>query len=350
VEEEYWRQRSRVNWLTEGDANTAFFHAFVNVRQRKCAITRLVNDTRIIAEPRELQENTYDFYCALMGTAGEPSLFHLSAYFWHTSRQVSDEENDRLMIAFSVEEIDAVLAGMKVDTAPGPDGLPATFFKRFWHLVKPMIMDIANDFALGRVDIARLNFGILTLIPKITGAEDIKHFRPIALINVIFKFVAKAYATRLSPIAHMTISRSQSAFIKGRYIHEGVLALQEIIHESKSRKLRGVFLKLDFEKAYDRVNWPFFREVLIGKGFEPAWVHKDLTLVSRGQTAISINGDIGKYFRNWRGVRQGDPLSPILFDYVVEALAAILEKARGAGHTAGVIPHLIPGGISLVIC
>jgi hypothetical protein len=205
-------------------------------------------------------------------------------------------------------------------------------------------MDIANGFALGRVDIARLNFGILTLIPKVSGAENIKQFRPIALINVIFKFVAKAYATRLSPIAHRTISRAQSAFIKGRHIHEGVLSLQEIVHETKARKLRGVFLKLDFEKAYDRVNWPFLREVLLGKGFEPAWVHRALSLVSGGQTAISINGDIGNYFCNGRGVRQGDPLSPILFDYVVEALASILDKARGAGHIAGLIPHLIPGG------
>jgi hypothetical protein len=198
---------------------------------------------------------------------------------------------------------------MKVDMASGLDGFPVAFFKRFWHLVKPMIMDIANDFALGRVDIARLNFGVLTLIPNISGAEGIRQFRPIALINVIFKFVAKSYATRLSPIAHMTISRSQSAFIKGRHIHEGVLSLQEIIHESKSRKLRGVFLKLDFEKAYDRVNWPFLRDVLMGKGFEPSWVHMALSLVPGGHTAISINGEIGNYFRNGRGVRQGDPVS-----------------------------------------
>jgi hypothetical protein len=161
---------------------------------------------------------------------------------------VSEGENNCLMIAFSGEEVDAMLANMKVDMAPGPGGFPVAFFKRFWHLVKPMIMIIANGFALGRVDIARLNFGILSLIPKVPGPEDIKQFRPIALINVIFKFVAKAYATRLSPIAHRTISRSQSAFIKGRHIHEGVLSLQEIIHESKSRKVRGIFLKLDLRK------------------------------------------------------------------------------------------------------
>jgi hypothetical protein len=84
----------------------------------------------------------------------------------------------------------------------------------------------------------------------------------------------------------------------------------------------------------------------LGKGFEPAWVHRALSQVSEGQTAISINGYIGNYFRNGRGVRQGDPLSPIIFDYVMEALAVIMDKARGAGPIAGVIPHLIPVGVS----
>jgi hypothetical protein len=101
VEEECWQKHSRVNGLTKGDANTAFFHAFANGRWQKCAITCLVTDTGIIAEPCELQEHIYDLYRALMGTAGEPSLFRLSSSFWHASGKVSDEENDSPMIAFS---------------------------------------------------------------------------------------------------------------------------------------------------------------------------------------------------------------------------------------------------------
>ncbi|XP_071683213.1 uncharacterized protein [Lolium perenne] len=193
------------------------------------------------------------------------------------SGRVSGKENDNLMIAFSGEEIDEVFASMKVDTTPGPDGFSVVFFKHFWHLVKPLILDISNGFALGRVDISRLNFGVLSLIPNVPGAED---------INVIFKFVAKTYAIRLSPVAHRMISRTQSAFIKGQWVWSG------------------------------------------------------------GQTTIALNGDIGNYFRNGRDMRQVDSLSPLLFDYVVEALATILDKARELGHIAGVVRHLIPGGVS----
>jgi hypothetical protein len=94
------------------------------------------------------------------------------------------------------------------------------------------------------------------------------------------------------------------------------------------------------------VNWEFLREVLLRKGFSAGMVHRSMQLVSGGQTAININGEVGQYFRNARGVRQGDPLSPILFDFMVDALAAILTRAKESGHIQGVVSHLIPGGMT----
>jgi hypothetical protein len=125
-----------------------------------------------------------------------------------------------------------------------------------------------------------------------------------------------------------------------------VLALHEIAHELRVKRLGGLFLKLDFEKAYDRVDWDFLREVLRRKGFSATMVHRLMQLVSGGQTAVNVNGEIGPFFRNARGVRQGDPLSPILFDFMVDALAAMLSRAKEAGHILGLVRHLIPGGIT----
>jgi hypothetical protein len=162
-----------------------------------------------------------------------------------------------LACTFSEEELEAIVKDMKTDTAPGPDGFPVVFFKRFWAQVKHGILHILNDFVLGRIDIARLNFGILSLIPKVPGADHIAQYRPIALINVIFKIISKAYASKLDPAAHRIISPNQTTFIKGRNILDGPLALMEIIHDIRVRKHSGMLLKLDFEKAYDRVNWDF---------------------------------------------------------------------------------------------
>jgi hypothetical protein len=167
---------------------------------------------------------------------------------------------------------------------------------------------------------------------------------PIALINVVFKIVSKAFALKLDPISHRVISPNQTAFIKGRFILDGALVLQEIIHELKREKLGGSLLKIDFEKAYDRVNWESLVEVLRAKDFDVGAVHRMLQLVTGGHTAISINGEVGPSFRNKRGLRQGDPLSPLLFNFMVEALSVMLTKACDAGHIAGVAPHLIPEG------
>jgi hypothetical protein len=322
LEEEYWRQRSRVRWTLKGDACTAYFHAFANGRRRKCLIPRLLTEAGEVSVQQDLVDHIYDFYKGLMGAAGEERVFSLAPNLWPIEAQISEGDNAELELTFTAEELDSVLASMKPDSAPGPDGLPVAFFKKFWEILKGPILAILNDFTLGRVDIARLNYGIISLIPKVRGADSIKQYRPIALINVIFKFIAKAYVTRLTPIAHRTIDRSQTAFIKGRCLHEGVLALHEIAHELRSKKLKGLLLKLDFEKAYDRVNWEFLREEPLRKGFSAGVVHRLMQLVSGGQTAININGEVGPYFRNARGVRQGDPLSPILFDFIFFEMGA----------------------------
>jgi hypothetical protein len=94
------------------------------------------------------------------------------------------------------------------------------------------------------------------------------------------------------------------------------------------------------------VSWSFLREVLNKKGFESGYIHHIMQLVEGGQTAITINGEVGPYFRNKRGVCQNDRISPLLSDFIVDALARILEKAYAAGHIQGVVSHLIPGGIS----
>nr|XP_051197209.1 uncharacterized protein LOC127310588 [Lolium perenne] len=290
LDEEYWRQRSRVQWTLKGDSYTAYFHAIANGRRRKCAIPRLITDHGEIEDQTDLMKHVYDFYIGLMGSSGEERVFSLAPNLWGEEKRVSPAENLALELTFTQEELDEVLLSMKTDTAPGPDGLPVSFFKRFWGTLRAPILQLLNDFVLGRVDIARLNFGVISLIPKVPGADSIRQFRPIALINVIFKFVAKAYAIRLAPLAHRIIDRSQTAFIRGRCLHEGVLALHEIAHELRAKKLGGLLLKLDFEKAYDRVNWDFLREVLLRKGFSGMMVHRLMQLVMGGQTAINVNG------------------------------------------------------------
>ena len=307
-------------------------------------ILRLQSDHGVLVSQDDISRHIYDFFLTLLVTA-EGKVLRLRDDFWGEESRVSQAENDGLALTFSTQEIDEALGSMKCDTAPGPAGWPVIFFRRFWPALKDIFYDIINGFALGMVDISRLNYGVISLIPKVKGADSIKQYRPITLINVPFKICAKAYASRLAPVAQRVIHKSQTTFLKGRNILEGPIALTEIIHELKRTRGQGVILKLDFEKAYDRVNWEFVREVLLKKGFEAGFVHRIMHLISSGNTSIIVNGDMGKFFRNRKGLRQGDPVSPLVFNFVADALAALLSKSREAGHITGLVPHLIPGGV-----
>lgn len=140
------------------------------------------------------------------------------------------------------------------------------------------------------------------------------------------------------------IEPNQTCFIKGKNILEGVLVLHEVIHELRSKKKKGLILKIDFEKAYDRVRWDFLEEVMRGKGFPNQWINWVMQTVEGGKVCVNVNGERSPYFRTFIGLRQGDPLSPLLFDIIADSLSALLDKAVAAKHIVGVLPEMIPGG------
>jgi hypothetical protein len=127
---------------------------------------------------------------------------------------------------------------------------------------------------------------------------------------------------------------------------EGVVVLHEVIHELQSSKRKGLILKLDFEKAYDRVRWIFLEQVMIGKGFPGTWISWVMKTVKDGKVCINVNGERSPYFKTFRGLRQGDPLSPLLFNLVADVLGVLLDKASQKGHIKGVLEDLVPGGIT----
>jgi len=117
-------------------------------------------------------------------------------------------------------------------------------------------------------------------------------------------------------VAQKLIQPFQLAFMKDRNILDGVVILHETIHKMHRKKLDGVILKLDCEKAYDKVKWSFLQQTLRMKGFPPIWCNWIDQIMRGGSVNIKVNDDVGNFFETKKGVRQGDPLSPILFNLV----------------------------------
>jgi hypothetical protein len=132
-------------------------------------------------------------------------------------------------------------------------------------------MNLIKDFEAEKLNLDRLNYAMITLIPKEPEATHLKKFRPISLINCSFKIFAKALNNRLFKIADRLICANQTVFIKGRFILESVVTAHEIIHEVHSNKESGIILKLDYEKAYDSISWTFIDDMLSSRGFGAKW-------------------------------------------------------------------------------
>src|SRR4051794_8802829 len=112
-----------------------------------------------------------------------------------------------------------------------------------------------------------LTYGVITLLPKMVDANTISQFRPICLLRCTYKLITKTMCIRLDPLANKLFSIQKNAFIKGRQITDGIMSLREIIHHTHAKKKIGVILKLDLEKAYDKVNWAFLLDCFKKIGF-----------------------------------------------------------------------------------
>ena len=223
--------------------------------------------------------------------------------------------------------------------APRPNGMNALFYQKFWHIVGDTVVSAALDFLNSSQMLPTLNHTHIFLIPKVKNLVKMSDFRPHSLCNMIFKIIAKVLANRLKQILPHIIAPTQSAFILGRLITNNVLVAYEalhMMHGRKNGKIGSLALKLDFSKAYDRVEWNFLRQIMLKLGFPRVWVDKVMSYVSSTSFSILINGKPFGMINPTRGLWQGDPLSPYLFLLCAEGFTSLLQKEEMEGNIHGV--------------
>jgi hypothetical protein len=176
-----------------------------------------------------------------------------------------------------------------------------------------------------------INSALLTLLPKKNYATLVKDFRPISLIHSFAKLITKLLANRLAGRLSELVSANQSGFVKGRCIHDNFLLVQQTTRFLHQQKQPRILLKLDISKAFDSVSWLFLLEVLQRRGFGPVWQDMISGLLGSSSSRVLLNGVPGKVFYHRRGLRQGDPLFPMLFILVMDVLSSLIGKASSEG-------------------
>lgn len=174
---------------------------------------------------------------------------------------------------------------------------------------------------------ASINTTFISLIPKVDKPSTFDDFRTISLCNCLYKLILKVISKRLKAVLSKNISKGQFGFLQGRQIHEAIGVAQEALHSFKARNMSGAVLKIDLLKAYDRVSWLYVRMLLIHLAFEATFVRWVMGCISTASFAVFINGAASPFFKAERGLRQGCPLSPLIFLLVAEVLSQFLIDA-----------------------
>ncbi|XP_020153203.1 uncharacterized protein [Aegilops tauschii subsp. strangulata] len=232
-------------------------------------------------------------------------------------RKVTPDMNLALNAPYSQEEVKNALFQMFPTKAPGPDGFPAHFFQRHWEICKDEVTNVVLKIVEGNESAESINETVLVLTPKIAS---------------------KVIANRLKVVLPDIISEEQSAFVPGRLITDNIITAYECLHfmkRNKAKKHQSCALKLDMMKAYDRLEWPYLRAIMLKLGFTNRWVDIVMSLVTTVKFSVMFNGKKLEEFEPSRGIRQGDPISPYLFLLAAEGLSCLLKSRRESSNLQG---------------
>ncbi|XP_074378458.1 uncharacterized protein LOC141719995 [Apium graveolens] len=333
--EVYWKQRAKQFWLKEGDQNTRFFHSYASGRKKNNQVTKLKDKHGVWKEGKEdIREIITEYFEELFqttGTAGELS----EREYVH---RVAEEQNQKLMMPITREEVKEAVFSMYPEKSPGYDGLNPGFYQAYWNIVGSDVVDLCKLF-FDTGDLPDgVNHTLVCLIPKKKNPQQMTDIRPISLCNVLFRILSKVLANRLKQCLPSLISEQQSAFVKGRLLTDNALIAFELNHYIR-RKTQGtsgvVGLKVDISKAYDRLEWNFLENMLIKFGFNSVWVARIMRCVQTVSYSFIQDGCEFGNIKPKRGIRQGDPISPYLYILCAEGLSSIIRRHEEVGLIHG---------------
>ena len=284
-----------------------------------------------INDQKEIEKETVEFYGNLYSNKDEKITINsiegfLGRDLIQGCPKITEHQKAKMEGLITVEELTKYIKKCRNNAAPGTTGFTGDFFKFFWRDLKLFVCKSVNfSYENDRLSVSQ-RLGIITLIPK--GDKDklyLKNWRPLTLLNTLYKLVSGCIAERIKPCLETIIHADQKGFVPNRYIGESIRTTYDILDYAKTHNKTGLLLLIDFEKAYDSVSFNYIKKCLAFFNFGESLIRWVGILLQGFSAVINLCGNVTNPFNISRGCRQVDPIASFLFIICVEVLAHMLR-------------------------
>ncbi|GBG77254.1 hypothetical protein CBR_g23582 [Chara braunii] len=329
-----WGHRNKEAWIVVGEKMARRFFAELKKKKASTVMTAMTHlfDLTIGRQDttRGILKCVTDLYKDLLTEeetwSSEAMATQAENEVWqHVRTRLDLDCSCRLDQDISKEEVEAAIRELSRLKASGLDGMPIELFKEFKCFFATLLTQAFNEALMH--DSLPVGFAdaYVVLLYKKGPKEDVKNWRPISILNAIYKILAKVMATRVNGVLPRLIHPTQTGFVPGRQIVTNILLAQQLLEEGEVSGQSLAFISIDLQKAYDRVRWEFLLQAMARRGFGSTFRGWVRTMLNQAYTVMQVNGVRSERLKVTRSVRQRCPLSPALYVIYIESLHELLR-------------------------
>lgn len=318
--------RSKATWLAEGELPSKYFLSLEKQNYNRKTLKRLkLEDGTITQKPSEILDTLYQYYQNLYTSHFDQEFIDTTYLDKLNLPQLKDRDFGLLESPLTKDEIQDAIKTLKPNKSPGIDGIPAEFYQFFWNKLHNFLFEMYQEIILEEQMNSSATEGLLTLIDK--PDKDpivIPNWRPLTLLTVDYKILAKIIANRVSPTLSYLIHPQQTGFIKNRHISDNLMDLLCAAEYCYMNDLSYLIVNFDMQKAFDKVEWPALWAILNKFGFGPKILSIIRILYKDATRKVINNGYLSKEIKVQRSTAQGCPWSPLAYALLAEPLGAAI--------------------------
>jgi exonuclease III len=314
---------SKAKWFEYGEKSNKFFLRLNEWRKKQKTIDSIKDGKKESTGQNEVMKCIRDFYKDLYDRI---IVNNDEDNFYANCPKLSESDAKYMDEKLTLKDLQNALKTCK-DSAPGPDGIPYSVYKKFWTITGKIILDAWNySLETGNLTTSHTESTIILLPKEGKDKGEIKNWRPITLTNCDAKIITKALAIKISKTLHSIIDPSQTAYVSGRAVTDNLRANFFLKNHCKQKRINAALISLDAKKAFDSVDHKYIKKTLEAYGFGEGFIRTFQTLYKNITARILVNGYTTEPIQINRGVKQGDALSCAIFIICIDPLLRNLNK------------------------